>query len=285
MRHLPLSFVLTALWGALCVFSTLSEGSLSGEISDKQKLTIEQLTSIFENGTPDFDYSYIEDIGDGAGVTAGRVGFNTNAGDLLNVVIDYVSMKPKNNPPELAKYIVCLQSIVNTSQYACLYPSVSQADMATEAFKSDGLATVDFGKAWEEAQDRDMKKSQDRFVEASYFNPAKEAANSFGLKSALGLAMIYDTVIQMDSLEQMAAYTQSQFAPTHGGRTTPQNSREELDWLKIYQAERKSVLSSTPIGATTTGRVDSLDQILDSGNLDLALPISFTYDGQAFSLK
>ncbi len=47
---------------------------------------IAQMVSVFENGTPEIQYAYIEDLDDGRGYTAGRAGFCTACGDLLTVV-------------------------------------------------------------------------------------------------------------------------------------------------------------------------------------------------------
>ena len=46
----------------------------------------EQITTYFENGTVDFKYDYIENLNDGRGFTAGRVGFCSGTGDLIQVV-------------------------------------------------------------------------------------------------------------------------------------------------------------------------------------------------------
>ncbi len=38
-----------------------------------QKLTIEQMTSFFENPTTEFQYDYVENLDDGRGFTVGRI--------------------------------------------------------------------------------------------------------------------------------------------------------------------------------------------------------------------
>src|SRR5437870_4798044 len=55
----------------------------------EQKRRAEQLTSLFENGRIELQYSYAEDLGDGRGITTGRAGFTTADGDALEVVTLY----------------------------------------------------------------------------------------------------------------------------------------------------------------------------------------------------
>ena len=57
-----------------------------------------QLVSSAENSSLDWraQYSYIEDIGDGRGYTAGIIGFCSGTGDMLEVVQAYTAAKPDN---------------------------------------------------------------------------------------------------------------------------------------------------------------------------------------------
>src|SRR6185437_9800653 len=68
---------------------------LHGEdgLTARQVTRIEQLTTVFENSTTTFRYDYVEDLGDGRGYTAGRVGFCTGTGDLLDVVERYTEAR------------------------------------------------------------------------------------------------------------------------------------------------------------------------------------------------
>jgi chitosanase len=253
------------------------------QLTSTQKLTIQQLTSVFENSSTAFQYPYIEDIGDGAGVTCGRVGFTGEEIGLL--VKKYVLQKRGKTP--LAKYLPCLEKMGASIEqdYSCLFPSLTSAQMAAKDFKSDGITKTDFGKAWAQAgQDRAMKTIQDKYVEGEYLVPALQEVTKQHLHTPLAAALFYDTVIQMDSIHQIEAYAQTQFGAAHQGRLFPSDDLEEKEWLGYYQSERKNILSKTVSGAGTTPRVDSLNQILNSGNMDLNLPIHITYFGDAFTL-
>jgi chitosanase len=253
-------------------------------LTARQKLTIQQITSVFENGTPDFRYDYIEDINDGAGITCGRVGFTV--GELLLVTDRYVKAKGRSAP--LAAWLPCLRRMGGdiSKDYSCLFPSVPREKLPTQEFKEEGglIARNDFGRDWVAAgADPVMRKVQDAYVEETYFKPALKAAWDLGLRTPLGIACAYDAIIQMDT-EPLFKAIGGQFAAAHGGRVKPAGEAEEASWLRLYLAERKKELSVTPVGAATTSRVDALGQILDSGNFDLALPIEFQYSGNTFRL-
>jgi hypothetical protein len=262
------------------------QGGFAERLSPRQKLTIEQITSVFETGEPQFQYGDIEDNDDRAGVTCGRAGFT--GGELEIIVSRYSSAK--GGDTALAAYLPCLEKmgLKIEQDYSCLFPSLTPAQMATPGFKSeDGglISKVDFGKAWTEAaKDPAMRQVQDRYEEETYFGPSMVEADALGLTTALGAACVYDAEIQMDTRPLFAAI-RTGFAAVHGGREKPANLAEETDWIRLYLKERRAELAPRPDGMDTRGRVDSLAQILDSGNLQLGLPLNFTYDGQSASIK
>src|SRR3954449_6125225 len=65
-------------------------------LTKKQRHIADQLVSLFENDTPEIQYCYIENIGDGRGFTAGRAGFTTATADLLLVAERYTQQVPDN---------------------------------------------------------------------------------------------------------------------------------------------------------------------------------------------
>lgn len=73
----------------------------------KQEIAM-QIVSSAENSTLNWkgQYSYIEDIKDGRGYTAGIIGFCSGTGDMLRVVRDYTARKPDN---VLARYLPSLE--------------------------------------------------------------------------------------------------------------------------------------------------------------------------------
>jgi hypothetical protein len=260
-------------------------GGLGEQLSPRQKLTIQQITSIFETGTPEFQYGAIEDINDGAGVSCGPVGFN--GGELELIVSRYSAAK--NGDTALAAYLPCLEKMGPRimQDYSCLFPSLTAAQMAAPEFKTEGglISKVDFGKAWTQAaEDPVMRQVQDRYVEETYFDPAMKEADGFGLRTALGCACVYDAEIQMETGPLFAAVKKN-FAAAHAGREKPADIAEEAEWLRFYMDERHAELAGSSPSESTAGRVDSLRQILESRNFPLQLPLAFTYDGQSFSIS
>jgi chitosanase len=86
-----------------------SESSISLKDSEKKEIAME-LVSSAENSSLDWkaQYSYIEDIQDGRGYTAGIIGFCSATGDMLQLVKGYTETKSENL---LAKYIEALEKV------------------------------------------------------------------------------------------------------------------------------------------------------------------------------
>jgi chitosanase len=84
---------------------------LSLSVDAERKHRAAQIISTFENSTLELQYDYVENIGDGRGITAGRAGFTSATGDLLLVVRRYVETKPDN---VLAPYVPALEAVNGT---------------------------------------------------------------------------------------------------------------------------------------------------------------------------
>src|SRR2546421_12951054 len=68
-------------------------------------------------------YSYIEDIHDGRGYTAGIIGFCSGIGDMLDLVQLYTNRKSGN---VLAKYLPALRKVNGTSSHKGLDPNFTK---------------------------------------------------------------------------------------------------------------------------------------------------------------
>ena len=92
-----------------------SESSSSLKDSEKKEIAME-LVSSAENSSLDWkdQYSYIEDIQDGRGYTAGIIGFCSGTGDMLQLVKGYTETKSENL---LAKYIEALEKVNGTDSH------------------------------------------------------------------------------------------------------------------------------------------------------------------------
>ncbi|MFC5951422.1 chitosanase [Pseudonocardia lutea] len=220
-----------------------------------------QLVSVFENGTPEIQYAYVEDLDDGRGYTAGRAGFCTACGDLLTVVDRYTAQVPDN---ALAGYVPTLKALA-----ASFSDSTSDLDGFPDAWRSA-------------AADPEFRQVQDEVTDELYVAPARTLADANGVSSPLGLAALVDTAVQHgtqdgpDGLPDLVRRTNADM----GG--SPADGIDESEWLRGFLDIRRATLENPSSSATSevwgesVGRVDALDALLDAGNLDLDTP--FTVD-------
>ena len=82
----------SAIAGTSFTFTPPSAASAAQVVQEKAF----EITSTAENSTVDWtqQYTYIEDIGDQRGYTGGIVGFTSATGDMLDIVKNYVAIKP-----------------------------------------------------------------------------------------------------------------------------------------------------------------------------------------------
>jgi chitosanase len=234
-------------------------------LSPAQRLRAEQLISLFENSTIEFQYGYAEVLGDGRGVTAGRAGFTTGTGDAYVVVQQYTNKVPKN---PLAKYLPELKRLLTAEN------------------RDDISGLRGFIKAWESAAGDPLFRSiQDRIMEQMYYVPSIVHANRQGLRFALSRAVVYDTIIQHgngddpDSLSALLTETQQRL----GG--TPKIGIDERDWLRTFLSVRRSHLSNAHDPTTRKGWAESVTRVdvwsyiaaRENYNLTGPIPIRVSY--------
>lgn len=254
-----------ALVVALGVWRT-GHGSAKGA-ADRLTFVEDSLVSIFENSTLEIQYGFIKDIGDGNGFTAGRAGFTSKTGDMLEVVQEYEKLQPGSR---LAKYLDPLKNVLHT-------PSTQPI----AGLESD----------WPEAARRDplFRKAQDLVNERLYREPANQLAQVLGLKLPLSRAAIYEAGIQhgygenYDSITQIVARTNQAI----GG--TPRDGVDEVAWLRKFIDMREQDLRApenreyAAIFLDAVDRARAIRKILDDGNFDLSRPITVTVYGDTFT--
>jgi chitosanase len=234
-------------------------GSYTAAPSGDSDQAIAQMISVFENGTPEIQYAYVEDLDDGRGYTAGRAGFCTACGDLLTVVQTYTAQVPDN---PLATYL----------------PTLTQLAKASD----DSIKGLNgFERAWSTAADDPVfRQVQDRVTDDLYTTPARKLADDNGVHSTLGLAILVDTAVQQgtdDDPDGLPAMVKKTNAAVGG---TPAGGVDETTWLQGFLDVRRNTLenpSSSDTGAVwseSVGRVDALRALLDAGNLDLKTPFT-----------
>lgn len=236
---------------------------LSLTVDAERKHRAAQITSTFENSTLELQYDYVENIGDGRGITAGRAGFTSATGDLLLVVRRYSEAKPDN---VLAPYISALQAVNGTDS-------------------TKGLGG--FADAWAvAAEDPDFQKLQDELVDELYFDPAMTMAADRGIETPLGQMIIWDTMIQHGA------------GGNHGTRAIIKETQEdagavgqdESAWLDTFLDTRLRHLlrmyraTTENADVSSESRVDALRSLLRGGNLALEPPLTWEVYGDRFEL-
>ena len=221
------------------------------------------LTFLFENEKIDCLYGYIQDLSDGRGFTSGCIGFNVRSGTTRDVVERYTRKAPGNG---LAFYVPRLQAL----------EAVPEIDSATLSAALPG-----FEAAWRTAaEDPLFRRAQDEAVSEG-FDAAVREADRLGIRTPLGRAIVYDTLVQHgmedgapdpDSMPPMA---RKATAALGGG---PETAGEKL-WLERFLLERRKILADPhdPVTkgawATSVDRVDVFLMLLRQDNLDLHGPI------------
>ncbi|KAI8086702.1 lysozyme-like domain-containing protein [Halteromyces radiatus] len=155
---------------------------LPSEDIDDHTLTMAQLiTNVFENGNTQMGYSAASDIGDCRGYTCGYIGFTTGTNDAYAVVEQYGHRKHKN------PFEPYLDELKKLSSYEFNDPR--RADTS----KLDGFASL-----WTETActDPSFVQTQLDVGHAMYMKPALKYAASVDVKSNLGKALFYDTIVQ-----------------------------------------------------------------------------------------
>lgn len=235
--------------------------TFGNDLTDPAKRSrADKFISSAENSTLTIQYAYIEDIGDGRGYTAGRSGFCSGTGDMLQVIDRYMVLKPSNNP--LAKYRPALAAVNGTDSHAGLDPD----------FPTDWANTAN--------TDQLFRQAQDDITNQLYFTPALDYAQQTGVKSALGQLIFYDTMTMHG--DGWAKGFGAILAATTASR--PVNGGDEKTFLYDFCAKRKSVMLTAPEWSDTS-RIDTgLKKFLDDNKMGLELPLTWTVYGDVFTI-
>ncbi|HEY9721361.1 MAG TPA: chitosanase [Oscillatoriaceae cyanobacterium] len=242
-----------------------------GGMTPDQKLRAEHLTSLFENSTIDLQYAYTEALKDGRGITAGRAGFTSGTGDMLEVIQKYTAQVP-NNP--LARYLPRLNAI-NAAKHG----------------KGSLVGLEGLQAAWHQAaNDPKFRAAQDAVVDEQYYQPAMQTADQQGLKTPLARAVMYDTIIQHgggddpDGLPALVAATDKAM----GG--SPAQGVNEHAWVEKFLSVRHADLahahdpSTRKAWAESVDRVNALGAIAQSGNWNLQGPMNVSVYGSRYTV-
>ncbi len=256
--------------GGSSISNSFDSSSKTGIVFNQEQRNIaDQIISVFENNTPVIQYGYAENLHDGRGITAGRAGFTSATGDMLEVIERYTVAVPDN---PLAVYLPRLRELAEDE------------DGSTQGL--EGLEEI-----WQERANHEVfRHVQDEVVDQYYYDPATAHAEFLGVSLPLTLLNFYDAAIQHgdgndpDGLPAMINRTTSKV----GG--TPKNGIDEKLWLREFMSIRHSVLLNPNNQETqeewsqSVGRVDTLIELYESGNILLTPPIVVDTWGDIFTI-
>ncbi|QUQ65832.1 chitosanase [Kutzneria sp. CA-103260] len=234
-----------------------------GDLNDPAKKEIAmELVSSAENSSLDWkaQYSYIEDIGDGRGYTAGIIGFCSGTGDMLELVQAYTDSEPDN---VLAKYLPALKKVNGSDSHAGL----------GSAFVNDWKTA---------AKDSAFQTAQNNERDRVYFNPAVNQGKSDGL-GALGQFIYYDAIVMHGPGDDGTSFGGIRKTALKKAKT-PAQGGDETTYLNAFLDARKAAMK-TEEAHSDTSRVDTEQRVfLNAGNLALNPPLRWKVYGDPYSI-
>lgn len=239
-----------------------SAATLLDLASPAKKEIAMRLVSSAENSSLDWraQFSYIEDIGDGRGYTAGIIGFCSGTGDMLQLVEDYTKAKPNN---VLASFLPALKKVNGTDSHAGL----------DSAFES----------AWKvAANDPVFQQSQEKIRDEVYFKPALALAKSDGLNT-LGQFIYYDAAV-MHGPDAWGGGLPDIRAKALTSAKPPSQGGVEKAYLQAFLTARKTEMAKEAAHRNLSRISDAQEAFLSAGNLGLDPPLNWKMYGDNFSI-
>jgi chitosanase len=217
-------------------------------LTERQKITIEQVVNAFEGSSPDGNYGAIATADDGPFDTkqisygkAQATEFSKTDVDsnLKRLILHYC----KINGQYKNQFLTYLDKIG-------VIPLVNDA-----AFKKLLRDAAKF--------DLKMRTAQDYFFDQNYFNPAKRWADAEGFILPLSMLVVYDSYIQSGRVLQTI---RNRFA-----ESTPRKGGNEKQWIQAYVSARRGWLASrsNEIVQRTVYRMDCFNQLIAADNWHL----------------
>jgi chitosanase len=267
MLLIPQSFRFGLFWLLLLLPSVFISGCNNRSKTDGASLSLTlaqkraclQMTTFCENDPyTSFQFNFAQNNNDGAGITFGCIGFTTGtySGNIL--IKYYTTLNPNN---VLAKYIPALDLI--------------DSKVRATGSKSDDVTGLDnFISAVQTCTDPLFQKAQKYELDQMFWSPAVATAAAIGARYPLTVAFIYDMCVNhgQDGARRYVEKTNTAL----GG--SPATGIAETIWLQKCIHIRLNALANNKY------RCQAFQGVLDSGNLNLVTPFSFTCYGDTCTI-
>ncbi|MFG2042276.1 chitosanase [Dactylosporangium sp. NPDC048998] len=228
-------------------------------ITAEQRAVIEQLRSVLMHDTLVPQYARVVNQFDAHGYVLGTGDFSTAGGEALEVIQTYTARVGSNTLSRT--YLATLTTLRNENS-----PAI------------DALAGLP--DAWRLAsQDPRFRQAQDDVLENLYYTPAMKISTDLGLTTALGVAVIYDTILQHGNTSNPDALPAIRYRATKRAGGEPGTVSEHA-WLKAFLAEREETLANPAderyrnTWPYNLDRPRVLETLIDEGHDDLSPPIT-----------
>lgn len=215
-------------------------------LSDLQRLAAQAIVNVFETGRTLGDYARVTLLpGDPGHLTYGRSQTTLASGNLHLLIKAYCDMPKAACAAMLKPYLERL----------------AEADLTLDRDERFRAALKQAGG------DPAMQDAQDGFFDRVYWLPAVKTAGALGFATALGTAVIYDSLIHGSWGALRDATTKKHGDPKVLG---------EKKWIAAYVAERRKWLAAHPnaLLQRTVYRMDAFDALIRAGNWSLGIPLS-----------
>ncbi len=227
-------------------------------LTAEQRVLILKLQSVLLHDSPRLQYARVSLQPDDRGYVVGIGDFATADGSVLKVVDAYTARVGTN---VLARdYGTTLRQLAETGS-----PDTSGLEGFPDAWRSSSLDPI-------------FQQAQDNVLEASYLEPAIAAAQAQQVRTPLGIAVFFDTLLQHgeagpDGLATLVIKTDRVV-----GRSANAGSSEH-EWVTAFLDIRAETLRNPAeprhqrLWPLTTGRVTALTRLAEADAWDLRPPV------------
>lgn len=210
-----------------------------------QKKTAEAIVNIFETGSVLGDYGNVTLIpGDTGHLTFGRSQTTLGSGNLYKLLRSYCANPEARFGHDLQPFLQRFEDI--------------DLSLDQESYLKNILRAS--------ADDFVMRNTQDVFFDHVYWQVAERTATHWGIATALGIAVVYDSTVHGSAELIRNKTTQKMGTPASVG---------ERKWIATYVQIRRDWLANHSRAdlRPTVYRMDAIKRLIDFGEWDLELPL------------